>query len=141
MSVLSKCQMEALFQAIYLHYPWLHVAHIDFKPLGLESDRLREKGFEDLYLKFQYFFTTLMQLLCVKQISVITERFVYYHVWAANALQQNKQTDCVNIYKSFTDIHECRNLKRGRACSFLGIFVSNFRCSACFTPRLLKRGS
>ncbi len=27
-------------------------------------------------------------------------------------------------------IHECRNSERGRAVSFLGIFVSNFRCSA-----------
>ncbi len=28
--------------------------------------------------------------------------------------------------KSLTPIHECRNWKRGRAVSFLGIFVSNF---------------
>ncbi len=35
--------------------------------------------------------------------SVITERFVYYHVWSANALQQSRQTDSVNIYKSLSD--------------------------------------
>jgi hypothetical protein len=37
----------------------------------------------------------------------------------------------VGIYKSLTDtVHECRNWERGRAVSFLGIFVLNFRCRA-----------
>jgi hypothetical protein len=38
----------------------------------------------------------------------------------------------VGIYtrKSLTvTVHECRNWERGRAVSFLGIFVSNLRCS------------
>ncbi len=29
-----------------------------------------------------------------------------------------------------SQIHECRNWEQGRAVSFLGLFVSNFRCSA-----------
>jgi hypothetical protein len=36
----------------------------------------------------------------------------------------------VGIYKLLTYKHECRNWDRGRAVSFLGIFVSNFRYNA-----------
>jgi hypothetical protein len=36
----------------------------------------------------------------------------------------------VETYKSLSQIHECINWERGRAVSFLGIFVSNFRYSA-----------
>ncbi len=34
-------------------------------------------------------------------------------------------------YINRSQIHECRNWERGHAVSFLGIFVSNFRYSAC----------
>ncbi len=58
------------------------------------------------------------------------ERFVYSHDRSANAIQQNRQTDRGNIHINCSQIHECRNWKRGRAVSFMGIFVSNFRYSA-----------
>jgi hypothetical protein len=38
-------------------------------------------------------------------------------------LEQNRQTDCIGKIKSK---YECMNWERGRAVSFLGIFVSNF---------------
>jgi hypothetical protein len=36
------------------------------------------------------------------------------------------------LYRS--QLHECRNWERGRAVSFLGIFVSNFRYSMLYGP-------
>jgi hypothetical protein len=47
-------------------------------------------------------------------------------------LQQNRQTDRWNICINRLPKHECRNWKK--AVSFLGIFVSNFRCSAFVMP-------
>jgi hypothetical protein len=53
---------------------------------------------------------------------------------SANPIQQNRQTNRLWEYKNRSQIHECRNWKRGcalrRAVSFLGIFVLNFRYSA-----------
>jgi hypothetical protein len=43
----------------------------------------------------------------------------------------NRRTDGGNICIIPSQIHECRNWERGRAVSFLGIFVSNFQDSAC----------
>ncbi len=45
------------------------------------------------------------------------------------SLTQYRQTDR-GIIKIRSQTHECRNLERGRPVSFLGIFVSNFLCSA-----------
>ncbi len=42
-------------------------------------------------------------------------------------LQQNRQTNRGNIHINHSQRHECRNWDWGRAVSFLGIFVSNFR--------------
>jgi hypothetical protein len=41
-----------------------------------------------------------------------------------------KKVDRSLEYINRSQIHECRNLQRGRAVSFLGIIVSNFRYSA-----------
>jgi hypothetical protein len=47
--------------------------------------------------------------------SCICERFIYSYIW----LQQNKQTDPVNIYRS--QIHECGNWKTEHFNSMLEI--------------------
>ncbi len=59
----------------------------------------------------------------------------FMYLWAmhqsANAIQQNRRNrPWEYIYRS--QIHKCRNWERGRAVSFLGIFVSNFRYSALY---------
>jgi hypothetical protein len=66
--------------------------------------------------------------------SCICERFIYSLDQSANPIQQNRQTYRLWEYINRSQIHECRNWKRGcalrRAVSFLGIFVLNFRYSA-----------
>ena len=57
----------------------------------------------------------------------ICEHFIYSH--DRSAIQKNKRTD-LGIHSS--QIHECRNWERGRAVSFLGIFISNFHFSVFF---------
>jgi hypothetical protein len=44
-------------------------------------------------------------------------------------LLQDRRNDRKNIYINRSQIHECRNWKRGCAVSFLGIMVSDFRYS------------
>jgi hypothetical protein len=56
--------------------------------------------------------------------SCICERLIYSHAGSANAIQQNRRTDRGNM------IHGCGNWERGRADSFLGVFVSNCWYSA-----------
>ncbi len=54
-------------------------------------------------------------------LSVLYIPMIGHHI----LLQQNRQTDCGNKYRSQT--HECGNWDCGHAVPFLGIFVSNFR--------------
>ncbi len=58
------------------------------------------------------------------------EQFIYSHVGPPIFLQQNRQTDRGNIWINRSQKHEWRNWDRGRAVSYLGIFVSNFRYTA-----------
>ncbi len=61
--------------------------------------------------------------------SCICERFIYFH-------NQSAFFSCIAFtdrsweYINCKQIHECRNWEWGRAISFLGIFVSNFRGNA-----------
>ncbi len=58
--------------------------------------------------------------------SCFCDRFLYSHDRSTYTfLQQNRQTDHGNINRY--QKHECRHWDWGRAVSFLGIFVSNFR--------------
>jgi hypothetical protein len=50
--------------------------------------------------------------------SCVCEIFIYSHERSENVVQQNRRTD--------RGINKCRNWERGRAVSFLGIFVLNF---------------
>ncbi len=62
--------------------------------------------------------------------SCICDRFIYSQDRSTFSIlrQQIRQTDPGNICIYRSQIHECRNSERGRAVSFLGIFVSNFWC-------------
>ncbi len=44
-------------------------------------------------------------------------------------LQQSRRTDCGREYINCLQIHECGNLERGRAVSFLEINKSDLLCS------------
>jgi hypothetical protein len=48
-------------------------------------------------------------------------------ICSANISCSRTARSTVGIYKSLTDTHECGNWDCGRAISFLGIFISNFR--------------
>jgi hypothetical protein len=51
----------------------------------------------------------------------ICERFIYFHVWSA----EDPRRDYINR----SHVYECRNWERGRAVSYLEIYVSCFRYS------------
>ncbi len=68
--------------------------------------------------------------------SVLVSTFMYLwaiYIYSHNRfgppifLQQKRQTDRRNICINRSQKHDCKNWERGRAVSFLGIFVSNFR--------------
>ncbi len=62
--------------------------------------------------------------------SCICKRFIYSHDrFRKRNTAKNADRSCEYINRF--QIHECRNWERGRAVSFLGIFVTHFRCSAC----------
>ncbi len=61
------------------------------------------------------------------QHSCVCERFINSQDRSTYFLQQNRQIDCGNIYVNRSLTHERGNWDCGRAISFLGIFVSNFR--------------
>ncbi len=61
-------------------------------------------------------------------VQCICERFIYFHDWSTFTLLQPNRRRFVGIYTvNRSLLHECRNWERGRAVSFLEIFVSNFR--------------
>jgi hypothetical protein len=60
----------------------------------------------------------------------ISEQFIYSHNRSAFFAVLRLRTDRGNTYINCSQKHECRNWERGRAFSFLGICVSNFRYSA-----------
>ncbi len=64
---------------------------------------------------------------------------IYKFPWSVYPVCCTKNADrALRIYKSLTDIHECRNWVRGRAVSFLGIFVSNLLVQ-CLCSALAKK--
>ncbi len=59
----------------------------------------------------------------------ICEWFIYFHNRYSCFLKQNRMTGRGNICIHRSQKHECGIWERGRVVSFLGIFLSNFRCS------------
>jgi hypothetical protein len=73
--------------------------------------------------------TACMASLLPKQNNIVLSPNFHIHVFVSDIPMIGLEDPSLE-YINRSQIHECRNWERGRAVSFLGIDVSNFRYSA-----------
>ncbi len=118
--------------SLYLISPWIKVF------IGTATTRLSRNSADITHCKctvpkiFKPIFPETKLFFC----SLVPNFYIHVSVSDLYIPTIGPQTQCskiggpiVQMYNC-AQIHECRNSERGRAVSFLGIFVSNLRCSA-----------